>query len=58
MFKKMVNDYLDGRYITTDNLPETTINALQKLADDQRTHFANAVDSALNDWATSNSKKK
>ena len=58
MFKKMVNDYLDGRYITTDNLPTSTIQALQKLADQQRTHFANAVDSAINDWATQHAKKK
>ncbi len=58
MFKKMVNDYLDGRYITTDNLPETTIHALQKLATEQRTHFANAIDSALNEWATAHAKKK
>ena len=58
MFNKLIVDYNQGRYINTDNLPEDTLAALRKLAENQRIHFAAAVDSALNEWASTRAKKK
>jgi len=58
MFRKMISDYVAEQYVNIDNLPLSTISELRKLAQEQRTHFQAAVDSAINDWAIARAKKK
>jgi hypothetical protein len=58
MFRKMIADYVAEQYINIDHLPESTVAELRKHAQEQRTHFQSAVDSAINEWASARTKKK
>ena len=52
------SDYIAEQYVKIGHMPKSTVAELDKHAQQQRTRFQAAVDSAIKEWATTRPKRR